>query len=64
MKENADLARSWLRKARSDTVAMEASHQAGALDAACFHAQQAVEKYLKAFLTDQRLQFPYTHNLA
>jgi HEPN domain-containing protein len=29
----------------------------------CFHAQQAVEKALKAALTVSRLTFPRTHNL-
>jgi len=42
---------------------MEASLHAGAYDAACFHAQQAAEKYLKAFLTHHDRDFPYTHNL-
>jgi HEPN domain-containing protein len=53
-----------LRKARSDEVAFDASLKAGAFDAACFHAQQAVEKYLKAFLFHHDKEFPYTHNLA
>ncbi len=64
MKEQADIARGWLRKARSDEVAFAASLNAGAFDAACFHAQQAVEKYLKAFLLHHRKEFPFTHNLA
>ena len=32
-------------------------------DTACFHAQQVVEKYLKAFLQENGQQFPKTHNL-
>ena len=64
MKEKADLVKGWLRKASSDLVAMEASRQAGALDACCFHAQQAVEKLLKAFLVYHDVDFPFTHNLA
>jgi len=64
MKEKADLARGWLRKARSGEVAMDASLSAGAYDAACFHAQQAAEKYLKAFLIHAGVKFPFTHNLA
>ena len=63
MKERADLVRGWLRKAQSDEKAMEASFQTDALDAACFHAQQAAEKYLKAYLTHATVAFPYTHNL-
>ena len=43
---------------------MDASLNAGALDAACFHAQQAVEKCLKAFLVYHQRDFPYTHNLS
>ena len=43
---------------------MEASFKAGALDACCFHAQQAVEKLLKSYLADVRTNFPYTHNLS
>jgi HEPN domain-containing protein len=49
MKTAAELCLGLLLKAKSDRVAMEASLAAGALDAACFHAQQAVEKGLKAF---------------
>lgn len=64
MNERADLIRGWLRKAANDIVSVEACLKAGALDAACFHAQQAVEKYLKAFLVHAGLEFPYTHNLA
>lgn len=29
-----------------------------------FHAQQCVEKYLKAFLVLRGVDFPYTHNIA
>ena len=64
MKNNADLVRGWLKKARSDELALDASVEAGALDAACFHAQQAAEKYLKAFLTHTGIAFPYVHNLS
>jgi len=64
MKERADLVRGWLRKAASDIVSMEATLKAGSLDGACFHAQQAAEKYLKAFLTYYDKPFPHTHNLA
>jgi len=64
MKAKADLVRGWLRKAESDLVAMDASFEAGAYDAACFHAQQAVEKLLKAFLAHSGLPPIHTHNLA
>jgi HEPN domain-containing protein len=64
MKDRADVVRGWLRKAESDLLALDASLEAGALDAASFHAQQAAEKYLKAFLTHAGVEFPFTHNLA
>lgn len=63
MKGKADLVQGWLKKATSDLVAMRASAQAGALDAACFHAQQAAEKYLKAYLADHDREIVHTHNL-
>ena len=63
MKDAAELCRALLRKARSDRIAMEASLSAQAFDAACFHAQQMVEKCLKAFLAYRHVPFPYTHNL-
>jgi len=52
MKEKRDLVHGFLRKSASDVTAMEASHKAGAYDAACFHAQQSAEKLLKAFLAN------------
>lgn len=30
---------------------------------ACFHAQQASEKFLKAYLVNQNIAFPRTHDL-
>jgi HEPN domain-containing protein len=64
MNEPAHLSRGLLRKASSDMVALDAALRAGSFDAACFHAQQAAEKFLKAFLANRRVPFPYTHNLA
>jgi len=64
MKNNSDLVRGWLKKARSDELALDASVGAGALDAACFHAQQPAEKHLKAFLTHRVVDFPFVHNLS
>lgn len=34
-----------------------------ALSIICFHAQQAVEKYIKAVLSKKNIQFPFTHDL-
>jgi HEPN domain-containing protein len=63
MKGKADLVQGWIRQAASDLLAMQASTEAGALDAACFHAQQAAEKYLKAYLADRDREVVHTHNL-
>jgi len=32
-------------------------------DVVCFHAQQCAEKYIKAFLVNQSIDFPKTHDL-
>ena len=65
MKKNkTDVVKGWVRKAESDFKASKASIQADALDAACFHAQQMAEKYLKAFLVYCGIDFPYTHNIS
>jgi len=32
-------------------------------DTVCFHAQQCVEKYLKAFLVILKIEFPRTHDI-
>ena len=64
MKSKADLVRGWLRKAESDLAGAALSVAAGqALDGACFHAQQAAGKCLKAYLTAYELEFPFVHNL-
>lgn len=64
MKEPRDLTRSWIQKAESDLAASSLAINAGqALDAACFHAQQAAEKYLKAYLIHKDVDFPFVHNL-
>jgi HEPN domain-containing protein len=64
MRERDDLTRGWVKKARSDLAAVDALIAAGSFDTACFHAQQAAEKFLKAFLTHFTVVFPATHNLA
>ncbi len=63
MKGKADLVEGWLRKAASDLRAIRASAAAGSLDVACFHAQQAAEKYLKAYLVDRDQEILHSHNI-
>src|SRR5205807_1235816 len=57
--------REWLRKAESDRrVARKVIHfRPPEYDVACFHCQQAVEKYLKGLLNERGLPVPKTHDL-
>jgi len=59
-------ARAWLQKAQSDLRSIEIlmADSKPPLDSVCFHAQQAVEKTLKALLTAYGTSFPKTHDLA
>ena len=58
-----EIIRQWLAKADQDIRAGEALLAADPpfLYPACFHAQQAAEKYLKALLTWYQIEFPKTH---
>jgi len=58
-----EIVRQWLAKAEQDMKAGEALLVAEPpiLYPACFHAQQAAEKYLKALLTWYQIEFPKTH---
>jgi HEPN domain-containing protein len=59
-----DLARGWMQKGESDRLNAERTTQsAGPYDTACFHPQQAVEKYLKAILALAGSPIPRTHDL-
>lgn len=57
----------WLKKAENDLKIvkheLELSEEETVKDGACFHCQQAVEKYLKAFLIFHKVDFPRTHNI-
>jgi HEPN domain-containing protein len=64
MKDNAALALGWMRKGDSDLADARRTVQSdGPYDTACFHAQQAVEKYLKALLACHGQPVPRTHDL-
>lgn len=56
----------WVAKAEGDFASAGRELRARRdpnYDAACFHAQQTAEKYLKAFLQEEGVAFPRTHNL-
>lgn len=55
----------WIKKAESDFLNLK-NNFAGeevSYDTACFHSQQAVEKYLKAYLNSKNIKFAKTHDL-
>lgn len=55
----------WLRKAESDLKSARILLDARDVvtDTICFHCQQAIEKYLKAFLTSKNVRFERIHDL-
>lgn len=55
----------WVRRAEDDVQAAEMlmTHGSGLPNPIVFHAQQAVEKYLKAYLTWHQVHFPKTHDI-
>jgi HEPN domain-containing protein len=64
MNDKASHARQWLAKAHSDlTASRRLLDGGGPYDAVCFHAQQAAEKALKAWLAVADAPIPRTHNL-
>jgi len=65
MREHRELVQGWLEKARRDLIIAERElqRQVPFTDIACFHAQQAVEKGLKALLTWHGTIPPRTHVL-
>ena len=58
--------RQWIDRAEEDfrnaehTLTLEKDCPFGTV---CFHAEQCVEKYLKALLVFQNIDFPKTHNI-
>jgi len=66
--ETKHAVREWIRKAENDLLTITNNMRAPAgeipYDTCCFHAQQAAEKYLKAYLTFHGRETPFSHNLA
>jgi HEPN domain-containing protein len=62
-----DYVKKWLLKANNDlkaaTSLLKMPSGEVVTEAVCFHSQQAAEKYLKAFLVAQNVEFGKTHNL-
>lgn len=65
MPHDPDSPETWLRFAESDLALAETRpSERVLLGNLCFHAQQAVEKSIKAVLVLHRVAFPKTHSLA
>lgn len=65
--DSAEYVKKWLLKADNDLKVaeneMRLSPEETVTDAVCFHSQQAVEKFLKAYLITKNVEFEKTHNL-
>ena len=55
----------WLEKANEDLFVVDklTKFEVVAASSACFHCQQAVEKFLKAYLIANGIDFKKTHNI-
>ena len=53
----------WIRLAKDDLDTARLGTDLVSPEILCFHAQQAVEKALKAVLVGQPEDFPYTHDI-
>jgi HEPN domain-containing protein len=53
----------WLRHARSDIFFAQNRLEEGMLETNCYHAQQSVEKSIKAVCVHRNIRFSYTHDL-
>lgn len=65
-KDQNDYLKNWLFRAYEDIAVIDSLFESGPefyASTICFHAQQAVEKFLKAFLVFHNIDFPKTHDL-
>lgn len=63
---NGRITKEWIRKAEEDyetAVSLVRKRKKMVPNAICFHSQQCIEKYLKAFLTSQSIAPPEIHDL-
>jgi HEPN domain-containing protein len=56
--------REWLNRAQSDLLLAKTKKEGIYLEDLCFHAQQAVEKAVKALMIKNGVEFPYIHDIA
>jgi HEPN domain-containing protein len=65
-KEQDEYLQNWLYRAKEDIAVIDSlfiTDPAFYASTICFHAQQAVEKFLKAFLVYHNVDFPRTHDV-
>ena len=65
-KEQDEYLRNWLFRAKEDIAVIDSLFKSDPVlyaSTICFHAQQAVEKFLKAFLVYNNIDFPRTHDI-
>jgi HEPN domain-containing protein len=65
-KDQNDYLKTWLFRAKEDIAVIEKLFESEPelyASTICFHAQQAVEKFLKAFLVFHNIDFPKSHDL-
>jgi HEPN domain-containing protein len=64
--EKREYIEQWIFRAREDIAVIQDLAESGIenyTSTICFHAQQSVEKYLKAFLILHDIDFPKTHDV-
>jgi len=63
--ETVDFIKQWLMKANEDLLVIDKLTETGVIAASsvCFHCQQAVEKFLKAYLIANGVDVRKTHNI-
>ncbi|MCB8994972.1 MAG: HEPN domain-containing protein [Bacteroidales bacterium] len=64
--DKSEYIRNWLFRANEDIAVIESLSNINIefyTSTICFHSQQAVEKFLKAFLIFHDVDFPKTHDL-
>ena len=64
--EQEEYLRNWIFRAKEDIAVIDNLYKTDPYIYAstiCFHAQQAVEKFLKAFLVYHNIDFPRTHDV-
>lgn len=61
-----EITKEWIQKAENDYIVAirEFNSIPPVFEAVCFHAQQCIEKYMKAILQENNIEFEKIHDLA